>query len=196
MDDPLAAVEPGLPGRRPPLRLIDPPAGEQVRAPATDVSAEAFRSAMARLAGAVTLVTTRHEGTDVGMTATAFLSVSAEPPLVLVSVGRPTRMHRLLRITSSWGVSLLGRHQKDIAGTFARPSAEDDGTRFDRVPLVRGPNTGVALVDGALARFECRTSRMMDAGDHILVVGAVLDVELAADGEPLLYFEREYRTLS
>lgn len=192
MDDPLAAIEPGLPARRPPLRLID----EEAPVRAADVSPEAFRDAMARLAGAVTLVTARHEGGDVGMTATAFLSVSAEPPLVLVSVGRPTRMRRVLRATSDWGVSLLARDQRDVAATFARPSADDDGTRFDGVPLVRGARTGVALVAGALARFECRTYRTVDAGDHILIVGAVLDVELASGGEPLLYFERDYRTLS
>ncbi|MQA93736.1 MAG: flavin reductase [Streptosporangiales bacterium] len=160
------------------------------------MSPETFRSAMARLAGAVTLVTARHEGADVGMTATAFLPVSAEPPLVLVSVGRPARMHRVLRATSYWGVSLLARHQRDLAANFARPSADDDGTRFDGLPLLRGPHTGVSLVDGALARFECRTYRMVDAGDHILIVGAVLGVDLASGGEPLLYFERDYRTLS
>lgn len=192
MDDPLAATEPAVPGRRPPLRLID----EEAPARATDVSPELFRSAMTRLAGAVTLLTARPEGIDVGMTATTFLSVSAEPPLVLVSVGKPTRMHRVLRTTSTWGVSLLAQDQQEIAAIFARPSADDDGTRFDGVPLVRGPATGVALVTGSLARFECRTYRSVDAGDHVLIVGAVLRVELAPEGAPLLYFDRDYRTLS
>ncbi|MEL3949155.1 flavin reductase family protein [Streptomyces sp. LNU-CPARS28] len=171
------------------------------------VSNDEFRAAMSRLAAGVVLVTA-HEppldpddptapgGEDVGMTATAFLSVSLDPPLVMVSLREGSRMDDLLAEQPLWAVSVLTESQRHIAGRFAMKGRISDRLLFEDIPYVRGDITGAPLVGGALATLECRTEQTVTAGDHTLVIGRVLTAELpSADGGPLLYFKGRYRQL-
>ncbi|WP_234010559.1 flavin reductase family protein [Streptomyces sp. SPB074] len=171
---------------------------------AVGVSDEEFKAALTRLAAGVVLVTA-HEpqtdpdgprGDDAGMTATAFLSVSLDPPLVMVSLRTGSRMDDLLEEQPLWGVSLLDRSQIHLAGRFAMRGRLSDRLLFEDVPHRRGTHTGAPLLDGALATLECRTEQRVEAGDHTLVIGRVLSADLpSADGEPLLYFRGKYRAL-
>ncbi|MEU6392821.1 flavin reductase family protein [Streptomyces sp. NPDC046939] len=177
--------------------------------PITDVHAEGvstddFRAALSRLASGVVLLTA-HEppldpdgpaGEDAGMTATAFMSVSLDPPLVLVSIRNGSRMDDLLDDQPLWAVSLLTEEQSHIAGRFAMKGRISDRLLFEDIPYVRGSHTGAPLVGGSLATLECRTEQLVPAGDHTLVIGRVLSAALpSADGGPLLYFRGKYRTL-
>ncbi|MFF7249563.1 flavin reductase family protein [Embleya sp. NPDC008237] len=133
---------------------------------------------------------------DVGMTATAFMSVSLDPPLVLISLRREARMRDVLDEQPLWAVSLLSQSQRHIAGRFAIPGRISDRLMFADIPHRRGPISGAALVGGALATLECRTHEVVEAGDHILYVGTVLDVELPSpEGPPLLHFRGRYQSL-
>ncbi|MCN9243996.1 flavin reductase family protein [Streptomyces sp. RY43-2] len=171
---------------------------------AEGVSNDEFRAAMSRLAAGVVLVTA-HEpaltpdgprGEDVGMTATAFLSVSLDPPLVLVSLREGSRMDDLLAEQPMWAVSVLAESQRHIAGRFAMKGRISDRLLFEDIPYVRGETSGAPLVGGALATLECRTEQRVPAGDHTLVIGRVLTAEVpSADGGPLLYFRGRYRHL-
>lgn len=171
------------------------------------VSNDEFRAAMSRLAAGVVLVTAQEPpldpddptapgGEDVGMTATAFLSVSLDPPLVMVSLRAGSRMDDLLAEQPLWAVSVLTESQRHIAGRFAMKGRISDRLLFEDIPYVRGDITHAPLVGGALATLECRTEQTVTAGDHTLVIGRVLTAELpSADGGPLLYFKGRYRQL-
>jgi flavin reductase (DIM6/NTAB) family NADH-FMN oxidoreductase RutF len=94
-----------------------------------------------------------------------------------------------LRTGSHFGISVLSEQQKDISVRFA---ACDDA-RFDGIAWTTG-FSGVPLIEGALAWFECRLDRVIEAGDHVILLG---EVEQAAtfEGRPLLYFHSEYSEL-
>ncbi|MET7305084.1 flavin reductase family protein [Embleya sp. NPDC005575] len=133
---------------------------------------------------------------DVGMTATAFMSVSLDPSLVLISLRREARMRDVLDEQPLWAVSLLSQSQRHVAGRFAIPGRISDRLMFADIPHRRGPISGAALVGGALATLECRTHDVVEAGDHILYVGEVLTVELPSpEGPPLLHFRGRYQSL-
>jgi flavin reductase (DIM6/NTAB) family NADH-FMN oxidoreductase RutF len=171
---------------------------------AEGVSNDEFRAAMSRLAAGVVLVTA-HEpaldpdgpgGEDVGMTATAFMSVSLDPPLVLVSLREGSRMDDLLDEQPLWAVSVLSESQRHIASRFAMKGRISDRLLFADLPYVSGEVSGAPLVGGALATLECRTEQRVTAGDHTLVIGRVLKAAVpSTDGGPLLHFKGRYRQL-
>lgn len=160
-----------------------------------------FRAAMSRLAAGVALVAAHDpedgpRGEDVGMTATAFMSVSLEPPLVLISLRTDSRMDELLERQPLWAVSVLGETQRQIAGRFAMRGRISDRLLFADLPHDRGAASGAPLVSEALAVVECRTDQRVIAGDHTLVVGAVLTArtpDLAP--RPLVHFRGRYHGL-
>ncbi|WP_232247463.1 flavin reductase family protein [Kitasatospora azatica] len=155
-----------------------------------------FRAALSQLAAGVALVTANDAGEDAGMTATSFLSVSLEPPLVLISVREDSRMDELLSRVDLWAVSLLGEEHRALASRFAMKGRLSDRLLFADTPHVRGPQTDAPLVTGALATVECRTEQRIPAGDHMLLIGRVLEARVPApDGRPLLYFRGGYRHL-
>ncbi|MFI9341324.1 flavin reductase family protein [Streptomyces sp. NPDC052773] len=174
---------------------------------AEGVSNDEFRAAMSRLAAGVVLVTaveppldpddpTAPGGEDVGMTATAFMSVSLDPPLVLVSLREGSRMDDLLAEQPLWAVSVLSESQRHIAGRFAMKGRVSDRLLFADIPYRRGDVAGAPLVGGALATLECRTEQRVTAGDHTLVIGRVLTASIpSAEGGPLTYFRGRYRQL-
>jgi flavin reductase (DIM6/NTAB) family NADH-FMN oxidoreductase RutF len=171
---------------------------------AEGVSNDEFRAAMSRLAAGVVLVTA-HEpaldpegpgGEDIGMTATAFMSVSLDPPLVMVSLRDGSRMDDLLAEQPLWAVSVLSESQRHIAGRFAMKGRISDRLLFEDIPYVRGEASGALLVGGSLATLEVRTEQRVPAGDHTLVIGRVLTTTVpSADGGPLTHFKGKYRQL-
>ncbi|WP_240138211.1 flavin reductase family protein [Streptomyces sp. MUM 178J] len=172
---------------------------------AEGVSEEQFRAAMSRLAAGVVLVTAQEpplsedgpRGEDVGMTATAFMSVSLDPPLVMVSLRNGSRMDDLLTEQPLWAVSVLAEGQRHIAGRFAMKGRISDRLLFQDLAFTRGALTDAPLIGGALAALECRTERRVVAGDHTLVIARVLSTTLPTAGDaPLTYFRGRYRHLS
>ncbi|TXS79302.1 flavin reductase, partial [Streptomyces sp. sk2.1] len=168
---------------------------------AEGVSNDEFRAALSRLAAGVVLVTAQEppldehgRGEDVGMTATAFLSVSLDPPLVMVSLRNDSRMDDLLAEQPLWAVSVLAEDQRQVAGRFAMKGRISDRLLFQDLPGTRGEFTGAPLIGGALATLECRTEQRVPAGDHTLVIGRVLGTGLPREGgQPLMYFRGNYR---
>ena len=165
-------------------------AGSQEAAMATRL-----RAAMGRFATGVTVVTTVHEGVDHAMTANAVTSVSLDPPLVLVCVGVGSRFHDAVLGSGVWAVSVLGADQRSSATWLATPGRPLQG-QLAPVPHHRGPHTGVAVLDGSLSALECRTVGTYPGGDHTIVVGEVLGVELPDQaGEALTYYRGGYGRL-
>lgn len=164
--------------------------------PAADpLDERAFRAALGRFASGVTVVSTVHEGVDHAITASAFTSVSLDPPLVLVCVDSFNRFHEPVLAAGRWAVSILTDEGQDSASWLAL-RGRDLAHQLERVPHHRAPVTGAALADDALAWLECETWRTYDGADHTIVVGRVLwaSVHDAAD-DPLLYYRSHYGSL-
>ena len=148
-------------------------------------------------ASAVTLVTVADGRDDVGTTVSAFCPVSADPPLVLVSLMAESYPAELFGRTEEpvtrFAITLLSAGQRALAGRFAaagRPSAR---LLLDDVPHRRGPASGALIADHGLAALECAAERLVPAGDHLLVIARVAGVPYVADsGEPLVRFRRRY----
>jgi flavin reductase ActVB len=154
--------------------------------PSIRLTSGTFREALARFASGVTVVTAPGPRAPAGFTATGFTSVSLEPPLVLVCVGKKASAHDVVVEAERFGVSILAEEQRWIAEQFARSGVD----RFRGVPL-RGAS--VPLIDGALAGLECARRTWLDAGDHTVLIGEVLDASIArGDGRPLVHWQRHF----
>lgn len=140
------------------------------------VDPDAYRKAIGRLAAGVTVVTTKAGRHDHAMTATAVASVSLEPVLVVVSVELDSRFHEAVSESGVLGVNVLPAGARADAEWLSSPGRPLHG-QLDRIDHHHGPATGVALLDSALARLECRVSAIHPAGDHSLVVGEVFGLD-------------------
>ncbi|MGC4939009.1 flavin reductase family protein [Kribbella sp. DT2] len=158
------------------------------------IAPAAFRTALSRFASGITIMSTVQGGVAHAMTASAFTSVSLEPPLVLVCVDRGVRMHEAVLAGGEWAVSVLPAGEQAIAERFAK-SGRDLYSQFDGVETVPGPKTGCPLVAGAPAWLECRTWATYAGGDHTIVVGEVLSLSAADDPSALIYYAGQYRDL-
>ncbi|GAA1548181.1 flavin reductase family protein [Kribbella lupini] len=153
-----------------------------------------FRTALSRFASGITIMSTLQGGVAHAMTASAFTSVSLDPPLVLVCVDKGVRMHEAVLSRGDWAVSVLAAGDQAVAERFAR-SGRDLYSQFDGIPTVPGPKTGCPLVAGAPAWLECRTWATYEGGDHTIVVGEVLSLGAADDPSALIYYAGQYRDL-
>jgi len=154
------------------------------------VDAAAFRLALGQFPSGVTVVTTRDaSGQPLGLTVSAFCSVSLEPPLVLVCIDHRSEATRGLRESGWFAVSVLGEGQEDVSRRFAAPGA----FKLDGFAFLDGSH-GLPLVPGALAHVECRVRSFHDEGDHAVWVGAVSRVDVHP-GLPLLHHAGGYRRL-
>jgi flavin reductase (DIM6/NTAB) family NADH-FMN oxidoreductase RutF len=147
---------------------------------------------MAEFASGVTVVTTEWEGTSHAMTATAFCSVSLDPPLVLVCVAKSSRFHRAVTSSDTWAVSLLAADQGWIARHFSH-RGRDLLTQFSHVPHIRAPFSKAPLLIGSQAWLDCATYAQHDGGDHTIVVGQVIRASQHPPvGDPLTYHRATY----
>jgi len=151
-----------------------------------------FRDAVGRFPTGVSVVTVRVGSRHHGMTANSFTSVSLHPVLVLICVERTARLHDMLLAAGEWGVSVLAADQEDVSRLFADPG-RPSGEALRSVRHHYGPLTGAALLKDALVTFECRTVAEHDGGDHTVLLGEVLDLNvLRPDDGPLVYYRGEY----
>lgn len=155
-------------------------------------SAAALRHVMGHFASSVTVVAALVDGIGHAMTATAVCSVSLEPPLVLVCVGKDSRFHPAVLRAGTWALSILSDVQGPYARHFAR-KGRDLLTQFDAVPHRAAPVSGAPVLDGSLAWLDLRTYAAYDAGDHTILVGEVLAAsDESVTGVPLTYYAGAY----
>jgi flavin reductase (DIM6/NTAB) family NADH-FMN oxidoreductase RutF len=161
------------------------------------VAAPDRQAALAAWAGAVTLVTVADGRDDVGATVSAFCPVSAEPPLVLVSLMSGSYPAELFGHADSpvtrFAVTLLGAGQRVLAGRFAAAGRPGARLILEDVPHRRGRDSGALIADGGLAAMECAVEQVLDVGDHLLVIARVTDVPYVTEtGRPLIRFRGRY----
>jgi flavin reductase (DIM6/NTAB) family NADH-FMN oxidoreductase RutF len=154
----------------------------------------AFREALGRFASGVTVVSTIEDGIDHAMTASAFTSVSLDPPLVLVCSHKTSRFHDAVLATGVWGVSIL-TEEGIAASAWLAHRGRPLESQLEGIAYHRGAS-GVALLDESLAWLECTTQASYDGGDHTILVGSVTGAGLRNGGDdPLLYYRSHYGTI-
>jgi flavin reductase (DIM6/NTAB) family NADH-FMN oxidoreductase RutF len=155
------------------------------------VSKDEFRRALGSFASGVTVVTALSEdGQRLGLTVSAFSSLSLEPPLILICIDKRASAHDHLSEGRHFAVNILAEDQEQISARFASRDAD----RFNGLAIVEG-KTGSPLIEGAIAHIECRVTQAYPGGDHTIFIGQVEAVAID-DENPLLYFRGRYARLA
>ncbi len=161
---------------------------QPVATPAS-LDTRAFRRTMGLFATGVTVITTRVNGDIHGMTASSVAPVSLDPLLVLVSIARRTRMYDIIHRAGKFAINILSEHQEELsrhfagAGTSLRPAS----LRFES-----GPDDSAPFIHDTLAAIRCRIEREVDVGDHVVVLGRVIQFHEGSPAPPLIYFGSRY----
>jgi 3-hydroxy-9,10-secoandrosta-1,3,5(10)-triene-9,17-dione monooxygenase reductase component len=154
--------------------------------PAPAIDKKEFRSALGAFATGVTIVTTCHEGVDVGLTANSFNSVSLDPPMVLWSLGKTSLSLTHFAAATHFAVHVLSVDQEPLSARFATRGAD----KFGSVAFHRGHHD-LPLLTGCVARFQCRKLFEYEGGDHVIFVGEVIAFDHASK-QPLLFHGGRY----
>ena len=151
------------------------------------IDKDAFRRVLSNFAAGVTVVTTLDRDRQPhGLTATAFTSVSLDPPLVLVCIDKKAETYPHFGPAGVFAVNFLGADQRDVSQHFAKHG----GDKFSGLAWRRGV-LGAPILDGSVGHVECRIANGFDGGDHTIYVGEIEAAD-ASDGAPLLYFRHAY----
>jgi flavin reductase (DIM6/NTAB) family NADH-FMN oxidoreductase RutF len=162
---------------------------------AAGFSSRDFRTALSAFATGVTVITTRGTAHDYGMTATAFSSVSLDPPLVLVCVRSQAQGADIIPRNGVFAVNVLSARQEAISNYFAsrdRPRGRDAFAEIGH----REMTTGAPVLDDVSAFLDCRLSTKYEVGDHLIFIGEVVALGANPELEPLLFHGSRYRLLA
>src|ERR1700704_5393694 len=132
------------------------------------VDVAVFRDVIGRFASGGTVITTRVGEQDFGTTASAFSSLSMEPPMLLVCLNKTSETRQAIAEAGWFAVNILSEHQTDIAYAFARKSPD----KFRDAEIVRG-RYDIPLIPETLAQLECRVEETATGGTHTVFMGAV-----------------------
>lgn len=151
------------------------------------IDATSFRHALGHFASGVTVVTMAHDGDLSGLTVSAFASLSLQPPLILACIDKTSTTLGLARQASSFGVNILAEDQRDLSNHFASKMTD----KFSNVDHSLG-SLGSPLLTGVHAALQCRLVEELDGGDHIILIGEVVEANVDESKNPLLYYKGSY----
>ncbi|HYT25416.1 MAG TPA: flavin reductase family protein [Actinomycetota bacterium] len=154
------------------------------------VDTRLLRSVCGHFTTGVTVVTSGSTSFVVGVTVNSFTSVSLEPPLILVCIHNDSSDLPALRGTGAFAVNILAADQEEVCRTFARRHTRR-ATGVDVHPGL----TGVPILSKALAYLECRLRREVDGGDHAILIGEVVALDVLRDDRPLAFFRSAFHHL-
>ena len=153
----------------------------------TEVSHSKLREAFGKFMTGVTIISARqNDGIPRGFTANSFTSVSLDPPLLLVCLSKKAFSHEIFMQTSHFAINVLNKNQKSVSFLFSTQSEK----KFVSDEWVAG-FAGVPVLRGCLSNFVCSREKSVDAGDHTILIGRVVDLH-TTEGDPLLYFKGQY----
>jgi flavin reductase (DIM6/NTAB) family NADH-FMN oxidoreductase RutF len=156
-----------------------------------------FKLGMRSLAGAVNIITCRHDGHCYGMTATAVCSATAEPPTVLVCINRSTTTHEAVAQAGIFCVNVLRHEDRELSGLFS--GVHGGNTRGEarfRAQEWETLATGAPVLKNALVAFDCRVVNRLAHGTHTVYLGEVQQLLIGRKGKPLLYADGQYAKLA
>ena len=154
---------------------------------------DVFRDIMSNFAASVTVVTSHTQGWHHGLTVSAFTSVSLDPPLVLICIDHASQSIKALRAAEGFTVNMLREGTGQIALRFASKDTDKFAGLAVRTPTYEG--AGLCLPEHSYACLECCKVESVEAGDHTIFVGHVEHAARYDPGEPLLYWQRDFRRL-
>lgn len=157
------------------------------------IDRQLYKSVLRHWASGVTIITTRVGDEIAGMTASAFSSVSLDPPLVLACIEKKAHTLPLLAKSGVFAVNVLAHDQRELSDRFA--TTGNEAQRFDGI-VCRSGLTGAPWLPGTLAVLDCIVTAAHDAGDHVIYVGSVEAAEFSDSLEPLLHYDARYRGLT
>jgi flavin reductase (DIM6/NTAB) family NADH-FMN oxidoreductase RutF len=149
--------------------------------------AQLFKEIMGSYPTGVTVVTTldgNHK--PIGLTVNSFASVSIDPLLVLWSIDKNAGSCGVFQKAEKFAVNILAGDQQEVCWTFASKSEQD---RFSKHPWALSKNN-LPVLENVFATFECKKIQQIDAGDHYILLGEVIDLN-KNEQEPMLYFRRK-----
>lgn len=150
-----------------------------------------FRQVVGQFASGVVVVTTRDaEGRPYGFAANAFSSLSLDPPLVLVCIGKASQTRPVLVEAGGFAVNILSEAHAEVCQRFASKGGVE---KFDGLDYIDS-SLGHPLIDGAIAHLDCRLYALYPGGDHMIVTGAVESID-SNGGVPLLFWGGEYAAI-
>jgi flavin reductase (DIM6/NTAB) family NADH-FMN oxidoreductase RutF len=154
------------------------------------IHAQELRRVMGHFATGVTVITTRDKnGVPTGLTANAFLSLSLDPPLALISVDKSAQCYACFECDNGFTVNFLHEDQEELSRRFATKGID----KFAGLQWHEGSN-GAAVLDGVLGYVECKIRQCLDGGDHTIIIGEILNAD--ASGErPLIFYKGKYQRL-
>jgi 3-hydroxy-9,10-secoandrosta-1,3,5(10)-triene-9,17-dione monooxygenase reductase component len=141
-----------------------------------------FREVLGHFATGITIVTALEEGQPVGFSCQSFAALSLDPPMVVLAPARTSTSWPRIRAAGSFCVNVLGEHQEAVCRAFAISG----GDKFAGIGWRPGI-TGAPIIDGSLAVVECELGEIFDGGDHEIVTGLVVDLDVG-EGGPLLFY--------
>jgi flavin reductase (DIM6/NTAB) family NADH-FMN oxidoreductase RutF len=147
-----------------------------------------FRRVMGRFATGVAVVSFLREGQATGMTVNAFMSVSLDPPLVLISVRRASVFVKHMRVGSRCGINVLSEQQRKLGPHFANRPGKDVEARFE-------DHEGTPLLADSLAQMVARVVDIHPAGDHLLFIAEIEHLAHGPEAEPLIFFSGRYKQI-
>ena len=159
------------------------------------VDANDFKACLGRFGSGVTVVTIAGDE-DHGMTASAFCSLSLDPPLVLVCVKNGNATHGKLLESKGFAINILGAAQKDLSNRFGGWGFPEDQDKWADLNITRGEASGAPLLAGAMAHLDCTLYGTREGGDHTIFIGQVEAATAFGERdelEPLVYFAGGYR---
>lgn len=152
-----------------------------------------LRDSFGSFATGVVIVTTSHAGEHIGATVSSFNSVSLSPPLVSFCIARNAKAVNIWNTVDAFAVSVLANNQADLSTRFAR----SHGDKWSGVSKRQAKHVDAPLIDGALMWFECQTYARYDGGDHVVVLGRVVEATRSrVAAAPLVFFGGTYRHLA
>jgi flavin reductase (DIM6/NTAB) family NADH-FMN oxidoreductase RutF len=158
---------------------------------AEGVDVDAFKAAMRQLPGGVTVITAGLDGDISGMTVSSFVSLSVDPPTVLVSVSRSSSSWPLIQKRGVFGANILAADQTLLADRFSGKGGLRGPERFghdDRIVLT----SGVPLLRDALAAIDCEVEHVIHRHSHVIIIGRVLELRMSAGKGALAYWNGQY----
>lgn len=160
----------------------------EISAETDPLSPERLRHVFGHYPTGVVIATAFHEGEPVGMSVGSFTSVSLDPPLIAFMPDRRSSSFPSIRASGSFSINVLGSDQEAACRSFAKRGSD----KFADLPWTPAKESGSPILDGVVAWIDCDIERVVEAGDHYIVIGRVLELSVASDKSPLLFLQGKY----
>jgi flavin reductase (DIM6/NTAB) family NADH-FMN oxidoreductase RutF len=156
--------------------------------PAPAIDPQVFRRVMGRYATGVAVASFLREGKPAGMTVNTFLSVSVDPPLILISVRKTSSFVDSVQVGSRYGINILSEQQRKLGPHFANRPEQAVEVNFR-------DHAGTPLLDGSLGQIVARVVDIHPAGDHLLFIAEIEHIAHGPEAQPLIFFSGRYKQI-